>query len=173
MSDLHPVTLHQNADEFAEGPDFASNEMALSSNEYRPVFELAPDRGEGYVLGRGQTANPQQAQGHVAMRLMDNTATTAVQIGGQVRLTVRNNNGRLVTVLYQNDLSTVDSRDGSGNLKAKRDREPLPQTEGAFTGYNYSFWIEVKPASDTTVDTAPDSGNTEAFIDGHRAEKTA
>ena len=174
MPEITPTTLHQRDDQFAEGPDFSSNEMSLSQNVWNQVFKLSIDQGVGYLLGRGQTANPLQAEGFLAMRFMDNTGTTAVQITGQWRFTVRTSgSGRLVTVLEKGDLEEVDSRDSSDNLKDRDSRKPVPVTEDAFETHEYDIWLELKPDADDTIDTSPDSGNTEMYVDGYQMEKVA
>lgn len=171
---IHPVTLNQDSEGFAEGPSFSANEMSLDSNQWNQAFKLSVEEGEGYLPGRGQSRNPLQAQGFVAARFMDNTATTAVQISGKARLVQRTSgSGRLVRTLETWDLGNIDSRDSSGNLKDKKNREPFPVAHGAYITKEYDIWLELKPDSDTTVDTAPDSGNTEVIMDASAVERTS
>lgn len=174
MPEITPTTLHQRAEQFAEGPDFSSNEMSLSQNVFNQVFKLDISQGIGYLLGRGQTANPLQAEGFIGARFMDDTSTTAVQITGEYQLTVRaSGSGRLVDVLEKGDLEEIDSRDSSGDLKSRGDRKPLPVTDSQFTTHEYEIWFEIKPDADDTIDTDPASGNTEIYVDGYQMEKVA
>jgi len=171
--ETHPRTFRQSASQFAKADSFGSNTLSLDSNFYKEVFRLGIDQGEAYLLGRGQTANPQQAEGHLALRLMDDTSTTAVQITGDVRITVRTQGSRrLVQVLEEGDLQEYDSRDASDNLKNVENRRAFPLTDDEFTTHEYIIVLEVKPDADDTIDTSPDSGNTEIYADGHKVEKT-
>lgn len=170
----HPTTLKQKAGQFEEGPSFANSEMSLDPNDWNQVFVNDIERGEGYLLGRGETRNPLQAEGFVGGHLMDNTATTAVQILGSYRITVRTRgSGRLVDVLDEGDLAEIDSRDNNNDKVDRKDRKPFPRTDDEFSTHEYQMVFEVKPESSTTVDTAPDSEQTELFVEGHLAERTA
>lgn len=161
-------------DEFEEYAGFDAGELALDPNDWNQVFVLAPEDGEGYILGRGETRNPLQAEGYVGAHLMDNTATTAEQIFGRYRIAVRTkNNGTFVTSLDAGSLSNIDSQKSDGSAKDQGDLAPLPQTDDEFVTKEYEIVFEVKPNSATTVDTSPDSGTTEFFVDGHQAERTA
>lgn len=172
--DVHPYTAHQRSGEFEEVDSFSSNELALDQNVFTQVFHHPINQGEAYLLGRGETANPLQAEGHLALRLMDNTGSTAVQITGTFRITIRTASSlRLVKTLLQGDLEEYDSRDSSDNLKNVEDREPFPRTNDKFTTHEYVLAIEVKPDADDTIDTSPASGNTEIFADGWQMEKTS
>lgn len=173
MPQSHPATFGQNSEDFAESASFSSNEMSLDQNQWNQVFEYNIEKGEGILLGRGTTNNPQQAEGHLAMRFMDNTATTAVQITGRWRFTIRaSGSGRLIDVLREGDLAEYDSRDDSDNLLENQDRKPFPVTDSAFETHEYDVWLELQPDADDTIDTSPDSGNTELFADGSTLQRT-
>lgn len=170
----HKTTLNQNSDQFAEVDSFSSNELSLDSNVYTQTFKLSIDDGEGYRPGRGASANPLQAQGFVAMHFRDNTGTNANQITGSVRLTVRTSGaGRLVSVLESWDLESIDSRDNSNNLIDRKDREPMPRPDPRYWTSEYDLYLEVKPDADDTIDTSPDSQQTEVFMDAMKVERVA
>lgn len=169
----HPTVYRQREEEdhFQEVASFSGNELALDVNTFTKVFRLDVQKGRGMIFGRGQSENPLTAQGFIAANLHDNTATTAVQILGDYKITVRPDGdpGTVVDVIDQGDLENIDSRDASGNLLDRRDRVPfaLRNARRAVT-HEYSVYFEVQPESAATIDTAPDSGQTEIYIDGHK-----
>lgn len=176
MPDVTPTVYKQNADQFAEHPSFSSNTLSLDSNRYTEVFELDIEKGTAALLGRGQSANPNEAQGYVAAHLMDDTSTTAVQITGSWRIMLRTSgSGREVAQLAKGDLEEIDSRDSSNNKLQRGDGfgKPLPVTDDAFATHEYTITFDVKPDSDETIDTSPDSEQTEVYVDGYEMEQNS
>lgn len=163
--------------EFEQYVGFSNDELSLDPNAWNRVFVLSIDEGTAYLMGRGKSRNPMQAQGFIGAHLMDNDSDgdgTASQIGGRWRLAVRTkNNGTHVDTLASGSLSQIDSRKADGTPKDDKNLHPQPRTDGELTTKEYEISFEVKPRSATVVDAAPASGNTEFLVDGTEAERTA
>jgi hypothetical protein len=142
-----------------------TKDMTADGN-FETLYELDIDDGLGEVFGRGRSANPLQAEGFVATRFVDDTAANVAS--GRFRLAVRNAQGRRLYNLYEADLSTVDSQDGAGNLKSRRDREPFPLTAMEFETEPHVITIDLNVTEDITVDNTEADTSLEA--DGFRAE---
>lgn len=160
--------------QFEKYANFSSNTLDLDPHDWNQVFVLHIEDGEAFIMGIGDSRNPLQAEGYVAAHLMDDTATTANQIYGKWRLAVRTKNNRAhVETLASGSLNRIDSRDSNNNPKPDKDLKPLPRTDSEWTTKEYIISFEVKPKTATTVDTQPDSEQTEFFVDGHNLERTA
>lgn len=162
------------ADEFEKYATFANNTLDLDPNDWNQVFVLHIEDGEAFLMGIGNSSNPLKAEGYIGARLMDDTATTAVQIEGKWRLAVRTKGSRShVDTLASGSLGRIDSRDSAGDPLKDSELTPLPETDNELTTKEYVITFEVRPRTAITVDTAPDSGTTEFFADGYHVERSA
>lgn len=140
-------------------------QMTADGN-FESLYEQDIEDGIGELYGRGRSANPLQAEGFIAARFVNDSA--AANAEGRFRLAVRNAQGRRLYNLYEADLQTINSRDGTGDLKSRRDREPFPLTAGEFETEPHVITIDLNVTSDILVDDA--EGETELEADGFRAE---
>jgi hypothetical protein len=143
-------------------PSSTNTKSLVAGHGWQDAFRrdmAAPaNRGTADQYGRGRSKNPQQAQGFIGMRLVDDTA--ASQAEGQVRLVVRSPGGQVpVAILYQDSLSNIDlftGAAGSGDEKEIKNREPFPNTllglDFSWIGNPYEVVWQIKPASDITID---------------------
>jgi len=143
-----------------------TSKAVTADGRYQSVYELDIEDGIGEMFGRGSSSNPLQAEGFVGMRFVDSGASNQAQ--GKVRLAVRNAQGRRLYNLYEADLSTTDLFDSGGNVKDRRDREPLPLTQGAFETEPHIISIDLDVTADITVDNT--DSETAMQADGFRAE---
>jgi len=137
-----------------------------ADGNFESLYELDIDDGLGEVFGRGRSANPLQAEGFVATRYVDDGGSNVAD--GRFRLAVRNAQGRRLYNLFEADLGTVDIKDGQGNVKSRRDREPFPLTAVEFETEPHVITIDLNVNSDITVDDA--ESDTQLEADGFRAE---
>jgi hypothetical protein len=138
----------------------------VADGNFETLYELDIDDGLGEVFGRGRSANPLQAEGFIASRYVNDSAADKAE--GRFRLAVRNAQGRRLYNLYEADLETIDSQDGQGNAKGRRDREPFPLTAGEFETEPHVITIDLNVTSDIVVDDA--EAETSLQADGFRAE---
>ena len=146
-----------------------TSKSLVADGNYESVYELDIDDGLGEMFGRGSSSNPLQAEGFIGVRFVDDGA--AAQAAGKMRLAVRNAQGRRLYNLYEADLGTTDlfsGAAGSGTPKDRRDREPLPVTQGAFETEPHIISVDLDVTADITVDDSEDETAMQA--DGFRAE---
>ena len=142
-----------------------TKDMTADGN-FETLYERDIEDGIGDVYGRGRSANPLQAEGFIATRYVSDAGNNVAS--GRFRLAVRNAQGRRLYNLFEADLTTVDSQDGAGNLKSRRDREPFPLTAMEFETEPHVITIDLNVTSDITVDNAEADTSLEA--DGFVAE---
>lgn len=130
--------------------------------------------GVGDIYGRGQSANPLQAQGFAGLRFVSDAA--AGQLEGKVRIAQRTPSGEIAAqgVLWEDDLESVDlftGAAGSGTLKDRKDRQAFPQQHQAAIASPYQITIDVKPSADLTVDDA--EAETRAVLEGRQVVRNS
>lgn len=147
--------------------DFTSNTRDFNSSRgYEQAYELDIEDGIGEWLGRGQSANPLQAQGFAGLRFVNDTA--ASQASGTFRVAVRNAQGRRLYNIVEGDLDSYDLFDSSGNVQARKDRQPFPNSVAAFETEPHKLTIDIDVDSDITVDDA--ESQTDWKLEGYKAE---
>lgn len=147
--------------------DFSSSTRDFNSSRgYEQAYELDIEDGIGEWFGRGQSSNPLQAQGFAALRFVNNGAGS--QADGTFRIAVRNAQGRRLYNIAEGDLATYDLFDSSGNELDRKNREPFPNSQGAFETEPHKITIDLDVDTDITVDDA--ESQTAAQLEGYRAE---
>jgi len=150
--------------------NFSTDTKDFSAAEgYQTAFELDVDNGLGEMFGRGQSQNPLQAQGFAGLRFVSDSA--AAQAEGQFRIAVRTAQGRRLYNVVEGDLGTYDlfnGAAGSGTVKDRKNREPLPQTSGQFETEPRVITLDLDVTRDITVVDA--EAETRIAVDGYRAE---
>jgi len=147
--------------------DFSSNTRDFNSSRgYEQAFEIDIEDGIGEWFGRGNSANPLQAQGFAGLRFVSGSA--ASQAEGTFRISVRNAQGRRLYNVVEGDLSTYDLFDSSGNELDRKNRQPLPNSVGAFETEPHKVSIDLDVDSDITVDDS--ESQTQWNVEGYRAE---
>lgn len=147
--------------------DFSSSTRAFNASRgYEQAYELDIEDGIGEWFGRGNNANPLQAQGFAGLRFVSDSA--ASQASGTFRIAVRNAQGRRLYNIAEGDLSTYDLFDSSGNEISRKDREPFPNSQGAFETEPHKITIDLDVDSDITIDDA--ESETAVKLEGYRAE---
>lgn len=140
--------------------DFATvTDTTVTDDEFRTVETLDVDKGEGVVAGQGQARDQTDAVGRIFLDIQNSTPAA---ISGKVRLVALNSQNRVVTVIYQSQISSVSV--GSGN---RADRRPFPVKKPELRE-PYKLGIQVQTASGTDTYS---SGDSTVEIDGYRAEK--
>lgn len=172
---VNPTTYKSRSGEFEQYAGFSGDTLSLDPNDFNRVYEYDVQKGEGVILGRGQSANPLQAQGFIGAQVMDNDPDADgvhERVSGQWRLTVRTtSNGRLVDVLASGDLEETVLFDSNGNRKSRDDLKELPRTGGEFATHEYRVCFEVRPDNAVTMDDSV--AESEIQIDGFQAERSA
>jgi hypothetical protein len=147
--------------------DFSSNTRDFNSSRgYEQAYEIDIEDGIGEWFGRGNSANPLQAQGFAGLRLVSGSASS--QAAGTFRIAVRNAQGRRLYNVVEGDLSTYDLFDSSGNELDRKNRQPLPNSVGAFETEPHKVSIDLDVDSDITIDDT--ESQTEWNVEGYRAE---
>jgi len=154
------------------GRDFAERATTVDLTAAAGMETVATlDVGDGLAawFGRGQSANPLQAQGFIGLRLVSDAA--AAQADGTYRIAVRTARGRRLFTMHQGDLQSEDlftGAAGSGTEKARKDREPFPNASQEWQTEPRQITIDVDVDSDITVDF--DEGETAMKAEGFEAE---
>lgn len=172
--DVSPTTFKDRTDEFEKYAGWSGGTLDLDPNDHNRVFEFDVSEGEGVILGRGETANPLQAEAYMGAELRDDDSDadgTHELVSGHWQLVVRTaNSGRFVERLASGDLEETQMFDSNGK-KARDELKELPRTASDFATKEYIISFEVQPDAAVTVSDAPANGTTGVQIEGHHAER--
>jgi len=136
--------------------DFQSNtEVSLKAGEFNVLGDYVVPFQNEIAWGTGKETIP-DTLGFIYIDLHDNTATTAVQVEGLVRLVQKNANDAGDKIVFEERTEML-----RGSKTDKKQKIALPEkVEYPRVGAQSKLVVEIKPDSDVTVDSSPDSGET-------------
>jgi len=158
-------TYEFNPDRFRAADWTERSNPVLSDGEFRTVAVYDLEKGESVALGRGDTFNPDKAEGFIHL---DAQNDSAADIDGRVRLAVVNNQGEKVRNIYKNDLGTL--REGSASSPSEAFPYQALRGGSGEVGYPYEIAIQIDPAAGSDGDTF-DLSNSTLAADGYSGSR--
>jgi len=144
--------------EFSE----ASN-MDAVSDAWMPMLFWDVPQGQAVAFGRGDSYNPDKAEGFVHIDIQN---ASAAAVDGEVRLAIYNSAGERVDTIYRNDTDTL--RQGS----AADATVPFPYQAirggAGEVGYPYTIALEVRTDTGTETVSLSDSA---IGVDGYKGNR--
>lgn len=137
--------------DFTEWPD-----PSVNSESFTTVATMDLRNGEGVALGRGNTSNPDRAEGFIFLDAVDNDPDgdgTNDPIQGRAKIVVLNTNNTPIDTIWRGRLSELRQGDPAVDGEKRRDRKPFPyQTPtkkqvGEVYGEDYSIGLQIQTDS--------------------------
>lgn len=144
-------------DDFTEFPD-----PSVNSEEFTTVATMDLRKGEGAALGRGNTSNPDEAEGFIFMDVLSASDSDSDgnndPINGRAKIVVLNTNNTPVDTIWRGRLSELrDDGDPAVDGEKRRDRKPFPyqtpveKATGEVYGEDYSIGLQIETDDGTAT----------------------
>lgn len=152
--------------DFTEFPDPSVNDA-----EFTTVATMDLRDGEGVALGRGNTSNPDRAEGFA---FMDVQSTTPAELNGRAKLVVLNQNNTPVDTIWRGRIDELRQGDPAVDGEKRRDRKPFPyqtpagKKAGEVYGDSYSIGLQIELDDGTDTFSLADS---RFRLEGYYGEK--
>jgi hypothetical protein len=140
--------------------DFSTRtNLEVGPDEFTTVEELDVEKGEGVVVGQGQSSNLLQAEGSISGDIQD---TVPADIDGRYRLVALNSQNNVLDIIAEGTINQIETT-RTNNIDG--DITPFTGKE-IYEPYKLGFQLKTNSGTQTYS-----NGNSNLSIDGYRGEK--